>query len=159
MSTQNPGRHGAAYWRARKEVLRHATHCALCGGEFNPDAPPKSRWSKSVDHIIPLSDLTRYDPAERHRLSVDPSNMRPAHLICNSKRGAHTGGRAWVEPAPVADPTPETDIDPDLGPDPELHPDVWRNPRTGRWASADWDGTYIRNKNWAAHVAAGGMKP
>lgn len=134
MTTQNPGRHGAAYWRARREVLRHATHCALCGGEFNPDAPPKSRWSKSVDHIIPLSELAHYDPAERRRLSVDPSNMRPAHLICNSKRGVHTGrgGVAAVDPVSV-EPTPWRG--------------KWISPTGRRW-SRDWYGNNDLNPNW-----------
>jgi hypothetical protein len=115
-------------------VLRHATHYALCGGEFNPDAPPKSRWSKSVDHIIPFSQLAHYDPAERHRLSVDPSNMRPAHLICNSKRGAHSvRGVAAVDPVSVEPP-------PWRG--------KWMNPITGHRWSRDWYGNNDLNPNW-----------
>jgi hypothetical protein len=144
MTTQHPGRHGTAYWNARKKVLAGATHCALCGGDLDFNAPPRSKYAPCVDHIIPLSELEHYDPAERLRLSVDPSNMRPAHITCNSKRGAHSGGRAWVVPAPAYADTPERS------------PDAWRSPDSGRWWSRDWGGG-VRNRDWAAHVAAGGM--
>jgi hypothetical protein len=126
MSRQNPGRHGSAYWNARKKVLRYATSCAICGGDLVPDAPPRSKWSTSCDHIIPLSDLEHYDAAERYRLSVDPENMRAVHLTCNSKRGAHSGRAPRFQPAPAP-----------VEPEPP-YTGKWRNPSNGRPWSTDW---------------------
>jgi hypothetical protein len=132
MTRQHPGRHGTAYWNARKKVLANAIYCALCGGELDWNAPPRSKWAPCVDHIVPLSELEHYDPAERLRLSVGPSNMRPAHITCNSKRGAHTGGRTWVDPVPVE----------------AVWRGKWMNPRTGGWWSRDWYGNNDLNPNW-----------
>ena len=83
-----PGRSGAAWARARKAVLEHATHCAICGRPLNPDAPPRTKWSSSVDHIDPLS--RGGDP-----LALD--RLRPAHYGCNSRRG--DGTKRKPEPA------------------------------------------------------------
>jgi 5-methylcytosine-specific restriction endonuclease McrA len=87
------GRDGVGYINARKEVLRDATHCAICGLPLDFDAPARSRWSPSVDHIIPVSKTKGWDDETRKRLAEDPQYMRPAHYGCNSRRGAGGGGR------------------------------------------------------------------
>jgi 5-methylcytosine-specific restriction endonuclease McrA len=84
----HPGRQGNAYWRARAKVLAAATHCYLCGLELDFDAPPRSRWSPSVDHVVTLKQLRQFDPETRRKMATDPANMRPAHYGCNSRRGA-----------------------------------------------------------------------
>jgi 5-methylcytosine-specific restriction endonuclease McrA len=100
--TKDPGRHGSAYWKARKIVLEGATHCAICRRPLDFNAPPRSRWAPSVDHIIPLATLKHYEPAERRRLATDPANMRPAHVTCNSSRGARSGNASRRQPQPRA---------------------------------------------------------
>ena len=82
------GRNDRRYLGARKRILANATVCAICGGELDFNAPPRSRWSPSVDHIIPLSHMTEMDPATRRMMASEPSNLRPAHLGCNARRGA-----------------------------------------------------------------------
>jgi 5-methylcytosine-specific restriction endonuclease McrA len=71
--------------RVRKIVLRTATHCAFCHRRLDFDAPPRSRWSPSVDHVTPLA------------LGGDPfavSNLRAAHYGCNTSSGAAIGNRS-----------------------------------------------------------------
>ena len=67
-----------AYRKARKEWLEHQTECVHCGLPLDFDAPPRSRWSPTVDHIIPVS------------LGGDPKDQtmwQPSHHGCNSARG------------------------------------------------------------------------
>jgi hypothetical protein len=74
----------------REKVLSDATHCSICGGLLDFDAPARSKWSPSVDHVDPLA------------LGGDPfalSNLRASHLGCNASRGV--GRRpARRKPAP-----------------------------------------------------------
>src|ERR1700722_8993111 len=61
--------------RARKIALRGATHCSVCRRPLDFDAPPRSRWAPSVDHIRELA------------LGGDPfaqENLRPVHYGCNA---------------------------------------------------------------------------
>lgn len=69
----------------RAKVLSEESHCWLCGLPLDFDAPPRTRWSPSVDHRIPRSlggDM------------FDRDNLRAAHYGCNAGRGRR-------------DPTPE----------------------------------------------------
>lgn len=86
--SNRPGRSGAAWLKARKAVLEHATHCAICGRPLVPDAPARSRWSSSVDHITPLSK-------GGHPHAID--GLRATHYGCNSRRG--DGTKRKPEPA------------------------------------------------------------
>jgi 5-methylcytosine-specific restriction endonuclease McrA len=59
--------------------------CELCGEPIDWEAPPRSRRSVSVDHIIPLHAGGReLPPVEELRL---------AHVSCNARRGALTRAR------------------------------------------------------------------
>ncbi len=84
----HPGRSGVAWRRARQRVLSESEVCAICGLPIDPEAPPKSRWSASVDHVIPLAAMRDLDPSEQRALALDPELLRVAHVSCNSKRGA-----------------------------------------------------------------------
>ena len=87
---RHPGRHGAAWNRARKEVLEWATVCHICGGPLDFEAPPRSRWSPSADHLVPIK-FTRQMDAEAQRVyALDPAYLRPAHYGCNSARGTRS---------------------------------------------------------------------
>lgn len=69
----------SADWvKTRARILKTATHCALCGQPLDHTAPPRTRWSASVDHIVPRS---------LGGSILDPKNLRPVHYGCNSRRG------------------------------------------------------------------------
>jgi hypothetical protein len=79
-----------------KRLIADAHVCAICGHPLVPDAPPRSRWSSSVDHIMPL---------ELGGSPFDEHNLRVTHLGCNSSAGAAIGNRSpkrrgWVAPVP-----------------------------------------------------------
>lgn len=68
---------GSAWNKARAKALANATHCAICGQPLDHTAPPRTRWSPTVDHIVPRSQGGSI---------LDPKNLRPAHYGCNSRR-------------------------------------------------------------------------
>lgn len=76
-----------AYRQARERVLRGAQVCHICGRAIDFDAPPRSRWAPSVDHVLPVSTLRDLDPRLAQRIALDPAGLRPAHVGCNSRRG------------------------------------------------------------------------
>ena len=84
---QRYGRDDHAFLAARKRVLANATVCHLCGGELDFNAPPRTRYAPSVDHIVPMSTIAGEDTLTRRRMGSDPTNLRPAHFGCNSRRG------------------------------------------------------------------------
>ena len=70
-------------WRQlRKQVLRNASHCAICQRPIVFSARPCSRWAPSVDHIVALAR-----GGEPYALS----NLRAVHFGCNASRGAGRG--------------------------------------------------------------------
>lgn len=78
-----PSRPGDPRWTAQWKALRRhlitaATHCALCGGRLDKQAPPRTRARPSVDHIYPV----RTHP----HLALDPANCRVTHAGCNTRR-------------------------------------------------------------------------
>lgn len=75
------GRSGKRYLRLCAMVRARRDPCALCGHPIDYGAPPRTRWSFSLDHILSLAhggDL------------LDPDNARSAHYSCNSARGGRT---------------------------------------------------------------------
>jgi hypothetical protein len=87
--TPSQFRSTSAWQRARAAVLSRSSHCALCQRPLYPDAPPRSRWSSSVDHVYPLHDLDLSTAAGR-ALAVNAAALRAVHVGCNSKRGCRT---------------------------------------------------------------------
>jgi hypothetical protein len=76
----------AAWQRARELKLRGATHCAICQYPLIPGAPPRSRWSTSVDHLVELDRLNLSTAAGRAQ-ACNQAWLRVTHLGCNAKRG------------------------------------------------------------------------
>jgi 5-methylcytosine-specific restriction endonuclease McrA len=83
--------------------------CELCGEPIDWEAPPRSRRSVSVDHIVPLhAGGQQCPPVEELRL---------AHVGCNAQRGARTRARsremrrAFVTTVELI---PTAELDPDL---------------------------------------------
>lgn len=72
------GRDNSTTRRVAARLRREARVCALCGLPIDPELKSPHPFSFTVDHIIPLS---------MGGAVADPTNMRAAHRICNSKRG------------------------------------------------------------------------
>jgi 5-methylcytosine-specific restriction endonuclease McrA len=62
-----------------KRLAADAHACAICGGAFPAGVPPRSRWSRSVDHLVPIAYGGSPFALE---------NLRTVHYGCNSRRGA-----------------------------------------------------------------------
>ena len=66
-------RRDRAYTTAARNLVRHATHCAICGKPPTPNDP------LVADHRIPLA----------HGGTNTIDNLQPAHRSCNGRKG-HT---------------------------------------------------------------------
>lgn len=82
-------------------MLASASVCWLCGRPVDFNARPRSRWSPSVDHVIPISTMKHLPLEEQARLATDPAFLRLAHYGHNSSRGnrrpttPRSPSRAW----------------------------------------------------------------
>ena len=85
--------------KLRKGLVAKATHCAICGGALMHDARPRTKFSPSVDHIIPL---------DHGGAPYAFSNVRVVHYGCNASRGngrpsrRKTRSARLLAPAPIA---------------------------------------------------------
>ena len=93
---RSPGRTGHAWRQLCAAVLApDVLVCIRCTQLIDKALPHPHRMSKSVDHVVALVD----GGAE-----LDPANVGPAHLSCNSRHGAQRRnarrpqrhGGAWV---------------------------------------------------------------
>jgi 5-methylcytosine-specific restriction endonuclease McrA len=91
------GRSGREWNAARAAVLKRSSVCALCGDPLDFNAPARTRWSPTVDHIVPLSATESLGPALHKRMASDLRNLRAMHYGCNSARGNRTAKprREW----------------------------------------------------------------
>lgn len=100
----NAGLKGARWREVQARVFAEETHCWLCGREVDHTIKtgprdPLTRWSRSVDHVIPREHLPSDDP-----LIYDRTNLRLAHVGCNSarrhrlktQRPEATSSRGWI---------------------------------------------------------------
>lgn len=71
------GRDTRRYRQLRAELFLTRPCCWWCDLAIKWDAPPRSRWAPSIDHLIPLS---------LGGAPEDPDNMVVAHYGCNSQR-------------------------------------------------------------------------
>jgi 5-methylcytosine-specific restriction endonuclease McrA len=76
---RSKGHVGRPWRRLREQVLAQSNICWICG---NPGAT-------TVDHIIPVS---------LGGPPLDPDNVKPAHLTCNSARGNGRRGMPTSRP-------------------------------------------------------------
>lgn len=85
------GRSGKRYLalcaRVRARAKRNGEVCCLCTQPIDWDAPPRTRWSFSVEHVTSLVNGGGL---------LDEANAQPAHFGCNARRGGMT--RAGREP-------------------------------------------------------------
>lgn len=66
-----------------KRVLAEEPLCYLCGLPIDHEAPPRSRYSPSVDHVIPWTQGGGV---------YDRANLRAAHFGHNSSKSDKTEG-------------------------------------------------------------------
>ena len=84
--------------KTRAKVIETAQVCALCGRSLDPDAPPRSAWSTSVDHKVPRAAFRNLDPKTQRFLCLDASNLQAVHNKCNAKKGKSRQRRAVPRP-------------------------------------------------------------
>jgi 5-methylcytosine-specific restriction endonuclease McrA len=78
----NRHRGGRPYRRLAQRLRREGVVCWLCGLPIDVELRTPHPLSFSLDHLVPLSmggDV------------ASPSNVAPAHRICNMKRGTGRG--------------------------------------------------------------------
>ena len=75
-------RGGRPYRREAAHLKREGGVCHLCGLPIDPDLVAPHPMSFSVDHVVPVS---------MGGAMHDRHNLRPAHRICNMKRGTGRG--------------------------------------------------------------------
>lgn len=80
---RRPGLDDKRYWQMRETLRRQNRPCGVCGYPIDQQLKWPHPLSWSCDHIVPRSQLQPNDPRNWHI-----SNARPAHLRCNTARGA-----------------------------------------------------------------------
>lgn len=64
-----------------RQVRREEFVCWICDKPIDFDAPARTRWSFSVDHVKPKS--------KHPELRYTRTNLRAAHYGCNSRKKDH----------------------------------------------------------------------
>lgn len=81
MSTDRKREYSGKWHRVRRNFwaqYRSGAVCHLCGHPVDTQLTGKGPWSRSIDHIHPVS---------QGGLEYDLSSCRPAHRVCNNARG------------------------------------------------------------------------
>lgn len=78
MTTPSRYANGHARRKVRAWLKAQGRPCWLCGGPIDYSLPAGHPMSFEVDEIV---------PASRGGSVTDPSNVAPAHRICNERRG------------------------------------------------------------------------
>ena len=94
MAARTAGRKGRPFRRAQLQCFAEETHCYLCHGWVDQGLVNyRSSRARSVHHLIP--------PDLAPELANDRTNLRLAHLGCNSKygRGAYKGDTTTGTPS------------------------------------------------------------
>jgi hypothetical protein len=73
-----PWRKSLAWKYLERQVYSEESVCWLCHTPVDFSATPRTRWSKSVDHVKSVVDFPH--------LVLVRSNLRLAHYGCNSRR-------------------------------------------------------------------------
>lgn len=91
MAKANPRRsNGSARTALRRGVAAMGLPCALCGRPIDYSLPPGHPMSYELDEIVPVS---------RGGSPLDPSNVQPAHRICNQRKGDGSARRGAPPPS------------------------------------------------------------
>lgn len=88
MDGNNPRyRNGARRRKLRARLKAQGLPCALCGKPIDYTLPARHPMSFEVDEIVPVSRYREGGYSSPEQCALDPSNLRPAHRICNQRRG------------------------------------------------------------------------
>lgn len=85
-------RTGHTWRKLSDQVRKEESNCWLCGVMIDMHAAPRTRWSFSVDHVVPAS----IDPS----LALVRGNLRAAHYGCNARRRDGRRGTGKPKPPP-----------------------------------------------------------
>jgi len=84
--TRRRAEYSSAYETLRKTLRYSGLPCSICGKPIDYDLPYKDPYtgkvnkaSFTIDHVKPLS--------KHPELASDPGNLKPAHWICNKRKG------------------------------------------------------------------------
>lgn len=94
---------GHARRRIREAIKRRGEPCGICGMPIDYGLPAGHPMSFEVDEIVPVSRFREGGYPNPQACALDPGNCRPAHRICNQKRGdarKHEPKRMDVLPLP-----------------------------------------------------------
>lgn len=81
-------RSGAAWQRARQQVLREETHCHICKEWVDKDAPYRDRVTGRINGAYPT--VHHLDPHPTKENVARRSRLRLAHWRCNTSYGDGT---------------------------------------------------------------------
>lgn len=79
--------------KVRRWLKDQGRPCHLCGGAIDYSLPSGHPMSFEVDEIVPVS---------KGGSPIDPSNVAPAHRICNERRGNKSLDSLNAPPKPRA---------------------------------------------------------
>ncbi len=77
--------------KLRARMKAEGAPCHLCGMSIDYSLPAGDPMSFEMDEVVPVSRLPL---EERKSAACDPSNVRPAHRICNQRKGNRMEGEA-----------------------------------------------------------------
>lgn len=75
---------GNARRKLRKRIASLGLPCALCGKPIDYSLPAGHPMSFELDEGVPVS---------QGGSPIDPSNVQPAHRVCNERKGAGTSAK------------------------------------------------------------------
>ncbi len=104
----NPRRsNGWRRTKLRKRLAAQGLPCHICGQAIDYSLPAGDPMSFEVDEVKPVSRWREFGYSSPEQAALDPSNVAPAHRICNERRGNRTVATgAGCAPKP---PTTSTD--------------------------------------------------
>lgn len=86
----NPRRtNGSRRTKLRNRVRAMGLPCHICGMPIDYSLPPGDPMSYELDEILPVS---------KGGSPYDPSNVAPAHRVCNQRKGNRTPQDASKSP-------------------------------------------------------------
>lgn len=90
--------------KLRNRVRSMGLPCALCHKPIDYSLPAGHPLSFELDEIHPVSRWQEFGYASKQAAALDPSNVQPAHRICNQRKSNKTGAAAKLIKRPIAAP-------------------------------------------------------
>lgn len=84
--------------KLRERVRSMGLPCHLCGRPIDYSLPAGHPMSFELDEVTPVSRLPEH---QRKAAACDPSNVAPAHRICNQRKGNRMDGDEGAHGLPI----------------------------------------------------------